>query len=55
MAVLRPGAEVVDVDLDQAGFRGFGDDAVLEGALEEVGEDGEDAENHINSAADKHR
>ena len=46
MPVVRPGAEVVDVDLDQAGFGGFGDDAVLEGALKEVGEDGEDAEDH---------
>src|SRR3984885_8123096 len=46
MAVMRPGTEVVDVDLKQAGFRGFGDDTVLEGALEEVGKDGEYAKNH---------
>jgi hypothetical protein len=46
MAVVRPGAKVVDLDLKQPGFRGFGDDAILEGALEELGEDGEDAKNH---------
>jgi len=47
MTVMRPGAEVVDVDLEQAEFGGLGDDAILEGALEEVGEDGEDAEGHL--------
>ena len=47
MAVMRPGAEVVNVDLEPVGFRGFGDHAVLKGALEEVGEDGEDAKNHV--------
>ena len=47
MPVVRPVAEIVDVDLDQAGFGGVGDHAVLEGAVEEVREDGEDAENHL--------
>ena len=55
MAVMRPGAQVVNVNLDQPGFRGFGDDAVLERALEEVGENGEDAEDHKSLATDERR
>jgi hypothetical protein len=37
----------VDADFDDSSFGGFGDDAMLEGASEEVGEDGEDVETHL--------
>jgi hypothetical protein len=47
MTIMRPGAEIVDEDLEQAGFRRFGDNAVLEWAFKEVGEDGEDAKGHF--------
>jgi hypothetical protein len=37
MTVVCPVPEIVNLDLDESGFGGFGDDAVLEGAGEKVG------------------
>ena len=46
VTVVGEGAEVVDGDVDEPGLPGSADDAVLEEALEDFGEDGEDFEVH---------
>ncbi len=46
VAVVGPIAEVVDEDADEAGLAGACEDAAVEGAAEELGEDGEDVEGH---------
>src|SRR5579863_4029919 len=47
VTVVRPVPEIVDLDLDKAGSRRVGHYAVFEGTVEEVGEDGQDAESHF--------
>ena len=47
MTVVGPVPEIVDLDFDESSFGGLGDDAVMEGAREEIGEDGEDVKNQI--------
>ena len=47
MAVLSPVAQVMNVDADQPGFGRSSDDAMPEGTVEEIGEDGEDVEDHL--------
>ena len=46
MAVVRPVPQIVDLDFDESRFGCLSDDAVVEGALEEVREDGEDVKTH---------
>src|SRR5262249_21868005 len=46
MAIVGPGAEGVDQDVDLPCLAGFLDDAVVEGATEEVGEDGDNVKFH---------
>jgi hypothetical protein len=46
MTVVGPVPQIVNLDLDESGFGGLGDDAVLERALEKVREDCEDVEKH---------
>jgi hypothetical protein len=46
VAVVRERAEVVDADFDQAGVLRAAQDAVVERAAEEVGEDGDEVEAH---------
>jgi hypothetical protein len=41
-----PVPEIVNFDLDKSGFGGLGDDPVLEGAGEEVGEDSKNVKMH---------
>jgi hypothetical protein len=53
MPIVRPLAEVVDMDLDQTGFGGFRYDAVLERAVEEIRKDGEDSEDHYLAANER--
>lgn len=44
MAVVGPVAEVVELDVEEAGFTGSVNDAMVERAAEEVREDGENVE-----------